>query len=43
MPHTLDRAAASKAQERLRRSQQRPLVDRERAAKAKARIGLGSG
>lgn len=40
MPHTLDRAAASKAQERLRRSQQRPLVDRERTAKAKTWIDL---
>lgn len=35
MPHTQDRAAASKAQERLERCQQRQLIDRERTAKAR--------
>lgn len=42
MPHTQDRAAASKAQERLERCQQRQLIDRERTAKAKTGIGLAA-
>lgn len=42
MPHTQDRAAASKAQERLERCQQRQPIDGERTAKAKTGIGLAA-